>query len=234
MPATKQTLSVGSGVIGVLPTLDFYTGTINTTIPANSSVLYQIPVPPQATRMKWTSTHADTVQLRMEQGTLPASSGTAQHYYSGGANAAFNQPLSAASWPWQPNQIYYLRIVNNAASAAAVTLTMNGKNALTEDEDNDGLPDAWELQYYPSLYYASPLSDSDTDGLNSFTEFAFNLDPTRPSVGALGPDTGTSGLPVAYLTQIGASVHLTIEFVRRKNAGLTYTVQFANVPGAAN
>ena len=50
----------------------------------------------------------------------------------------------------------------------------------------------------------------------------------------LVPDTGTSGLPVAYLTQIGASVHLTIEFVRRKNAGLTYTVQFANAPGAAN
>ena len=47
------------------------------------------------------------------------------------------------------------------------------------------------------------------------------------------PDTGTSGLPVAYLTQIGANLHLTIEFVRRKNAGLTYTVQFANAPGAA-
>ena len=41
-------------------------------------------------------------------------------------------------------------------------------------------------------------------------------------------------MPVAYLIQVGAEVHLTIEFVRRKNAGLTYTVQFANAPGAAN
>ena len=39
---------------------------------------------------------------------------------------------------------------------------------------------------------------------------------------------------MAYLTQIGADLHLTIEFVRWKNAGLTYTVQFANAPGAAN
>ena len=89
------------------------------------------------------------------------------------------------------------------------------------------------MQYFNTLAYG-PTQDNDKDGLNNFTEFAFNLDPTRPSVGALVPNTGTSGLPVAYLAQIGADVHLTIEFVRRKNTGLTYTVQFANAPGAAN
>lgn len=95
-------------------------------------------------------------------------------------------------------------------------------------------PIARELQYFPSSYSYTATQDPDKDGLNNFLELAFNLDPTRSSVGALVPDTGTAGLPVAYLTQIGADVHLTLEFVRRKNAGMTYTVQFANAPGAAN
>ena len=78
-----------------------------------------------------------------------------------------------------------------------------------------------------------PLLNFATDDRND-GHFASSLDPTRPSVGALVPETGTSGLPVAYLTQVGADLHLTIEFVGRKNAGPTYTVQFANMSGAAN
>ena len=66
-------------MIGVLPGLDFHADTANTSIPANSSAPCRIPMPPEGTRMKWTSTHASTVQLRLEQGTVPASSGTAQH-----------------------------------------------------------------------------------------------------------------------------------------------------------
>ena len=96
-------------------------------------------------------------------------------------------------------------MVNNAASAATVTLTTNGRNAQTEDEDKHRLAGAWEMQHFSTLAYG-PTQDSDREGLNNFAEFAFNLDPTRPSVGALVPDTGTSGLPAAYLTQIGAEL----------------------------
>ena len=78
------------GIIGVLPGLDFSTCTVNMSVSANSSALYHIPVPPEGTRMKWTSTHASTVQLRLGQGTVPASSGTAQHYSSSDASVAFN------------------------------------------------------------------------------------------------------------------------------------------------
>ena len=184
--------------------------------------------------MKWTSTYASTVQLRLEQGTVPASSGTAQHYYSSGASVAFNQALSAIAWPCQPSRTYCLRIVNNAATAATVTLTMNGKNALTEDEDNDRLPDAWELQYFPSIFYYDGSSDPDRDGANNLAEWAFNLNPTRPDIAALTPGTGTAGLPSIRLTGTGSAQHLTVEFVRRKNVALTYTVQFANSPAGAS
>ena len=48
------------------------------------------------------------------------------------------------------------------------------------------------------------------------------------------PGTGTAGLPVARLTGSPGNQRLTIEFVRRKNASLTYTVQFANSPAGAS
>ena len=118
----------------MLPSLDFYTGTVTTSIPASSSVLYQIPVPPEATRFKYSATHASSVTVRLEQGTLPGATGT-QHLVSSGANSTLNQPLSIAVWPWQPDQTYYVRFVNSAATAQAITFTLNGKNSLTEDDD---------------------------------------------------------------------------------------------------
>ena len=180
---SSATFSVSSatsgGTIGTLPVLDFYTGTLNTSIPANSSVLYRIPAPEEATRMKWTSTHASTVQLRLEQGSIPISIGTTQHYFSSAANSVFNNALSTTTWPWQPNQSYYLRIVNNAATAATVTLSLNGKNAANEDEDNDGLLDAWEKLYFNnSITSYSGTSDPDGDGSTNTTEFA---DGTLPN-----------------------------------------------------
>ena len=60
-----------------------------------------------------------------------------------------------------------MRFVNTAATAQAITFTLNGKNALTEDEDNDRLPDAWELQYYPNINSHNAASDSDKDGANN-------------------------------------------------------------------
>ncbi len=60
------------------------------------------------------------------------------------------------------------------------------------------------------------------------------LNPTRPDIAVLRPGTGTAGLPVARLTGSAGNQRLTIEFVRRKNAGLTYTVQFANSPAGAS
>ena len=89
----------------------------------------QIPATLETTRFKYSSTHTSSVTVRMEQGTLPGTAGT-QHLISSGADSSLNQPLSTAVWPWQPNQTYYVRFV-----------TLNGKNALTEDEDNDRLPD---------------------------------------------------------------------------------------------
>ena len=223
--------ATSGGTIGMLPNLDFSTGTVN----VHSGEQFRA-----LSNLRAARSHPDEVDIHPCQHgpTAPGADrarklGTAQHYYSSGANVAFNQALSATAWPWQPNQTDYLRIVNHAPTAATVALTMNGKNALTEDEDNDRLPDAWELQYFPSIYYYDGNSDPDTDGANNLSEWAFNLNPTRPDIAALTPGTGTAGLPSIRLTGTGSAQHLTVEFVRRKNAGLTYTVQFANSPAGA-
>ena len=96
-----------------------------------------------------------------------------------------------------------------------------------------GLPDAWELQYFGTTAYG-PAQDNDQDGANNLMEWAFNLNPTRPDSAALTPGTGIAGLPVARLTGSAGNQRMTIEFIRRKNAALTYTVQFANSPAGAS
>ena len=219
--------ATSGGSIGVLPVLAFYSGAINTTVPPNGSLLYRIPVPIEATRMKWVATHAATMDVRLEQGTLPGITG-GQHWTSGGGtDVPFNMVLNSASWPWQPNQNYYLRIVNSTGSPQPVTLTINGKNAQTEDEDNDGLADAWELQHFGNLSYG-PNDDPDGDGLANFAEYAFNLYPLLPGLPVLTPGTGTAGLPAIQLVGTGPNAHLAVEFVRRKAGTVLYTVEFTN------
>ncbi len=181
----SATLSVSSavsgGTIGTPPTLAFYdadplTPTLSVSVPANGSLLYQIPVPVEATRLKYTGTHPATITTRLEQGTLPGTSG-GQHYSTSTANLTANWPLSPTTWPWVPGQTYYLRLINTAATAQTVTVNIDGKNAQTEDEDNDGLPDAWEKLYFGNLTSNNATSDPDNDGNSNAVELADGTNP---------------------------------------------------------
>ena len=205
--------ATSGGSVGVLPVLNFYNGTIDTSIPAGGSLLYRIPVPPEATRLKWTNNYSPSIQLRLEQGTLPGTTGT-QHWV-GGTNFGFNQPLFATgNWPWLPAKDYYLRAYNTSGSPQNLMLTMNGVNAATEDEDNDGLPDAWELLYYPYLFFVNGSSDSDNDGSTSAQEFANGTNPadftSAKYTAALNGLHGTAGkAPNTALHDRGTNVILT-------------------------
>ncbi len=164
------------GAIDVAPALDFESGTVTTTVPANSSISHRIIVPANGTRFKYTATHPSAISVRIEQGTVPNGSGP-QHFVSTLANSSLNRALSVSSWPWVPGQTYYVCFTNSAASGQSITFAMDGKTALTEDEDNDGLLDAWEQLHFGNLSQ-TPAGDADNDGSSNGAEFADGTVPT--------------------------------------------------------
>jgi hypothetical protein len=86
--------------------------------------------------------------------------------------------------------------VNTATFDQSITFTLNGKNAATEDEDTDGLPDVWERQYFNGLSQAA-TGDPDGDGVNNATEFA---DGTAPN------DGNSAKYALTLLTRNGTAV----------------------------
>jgi len=63
------------------------------------------------------------------------------------------------------------------------------------DSDDDGLPDAWEMQYFDDLSQG-PDGDYDGDGVSNYDEYQHNADPTNP-------DTDSDGIPDAWEIQYG-------------------------------
>lgn len=57
-----------------------------------------------------------------------------------------------------------------------------------DDRDADGLPDAWEIQYFGTPTAADPLDDNDADGLDNAREFAARTSP-------IAADTDEDGMP---------------------------------------
>ena len=71
-------------------------------------------------------------------------------------------------------------------------------NSSTPDLDGDLIPDVWELAHYPSLATASPLSDSDGDGFNTWVEYRSSTSPVDnasfpPPVNASVPTSDGAG-----------------------------------------
>jgi len=236
---TDATVTVNSSVsattIGTFPALDFYNGTLSLSVPPNSADIYQITVPPEATRFKWSSTHAIGLQLRLEQGTLPGTTGTAQHFRTTTANSSANFALSQTVWPWQPGKVYFLRLVNATASAVPLTLTMNGKNALTEDEDTDGLPDAWEVIHFGNITARNGAADPDGDGVTNLVEYADGTIPTDISSALYFVDvTATGGQVVRnpMLVKYPRGQVLTLTPV--PDSGLSFIGWSGGLTGAAN
>jgi hypothetical protein len=104
----------------------------------------------------------------------------------------------------------------------------------TEDFDGDGVTEEREEDVFGTsdLVFTNNFhtSDNDQDGIPSLIEFAFNLNPqgSDPSL-ELGGLGSTSGLPqVTPLTDLEGVVTLQMDFLRRKNAGLTYIPQFSS------
>jgi len=158
---------------------------VTNVIPPNGILKYRVDVPADARRWIHTSTHSNTVTLYLEQGTVPKPP-SQYHWYSGtAANSTLNQQLYGVAWPWRPGYMYFLLVTNTTAVPQNFVFNMNGKNAAGDDYDGDGLPDAWELTYWPNINTYNGTQDPDGDGVNNTEEY---LEGTIPNnAGSFNP-----------------------------------------------
>lgn len=69
-----------------------------------------------------------------------------------------------------------------ALYAAAAATDSDGDGVLDRDDpddDNDGIPDTWEMAYFGGRLSAAPDADSDGDGLSNLQEYVAGTDPRR-------------------------------------------------------
>jgi hypothetical protein len=58
-------------------------------------------------------------------------------------------------------------------------------------------------------------------------KYAFNIDPTHPNAVAMSPG-GNSGLPLVRFVKERAIYYLEVEYLMRKDRGLSYVVKTSN------
>lgn len=173
--------TTNASVINYTNVIAFYGGNVTNTLPPNGSLKYRIDVPADARRWIHTSTHSNTVWLYLEQGSVPLPPSN-YHWTSGGyPDSTLNQQLYSSTWPWLPAYSYYLLVTNTTAFTQNFVFHMNGQNAATDDNDNDGLPDAWELACWPYTYLYNGASDPDGDGVNNMEEYLEGTVPCDPN-----------------------------------------------------
>ena len=68
------------------------------------------------------------------------------------------------------------------------------------DIDNDGLPDAWEIQYFGSRTAGDPNADSDGDGYSNLQEYLAGTDPLNANSHPVSPVLTVRGNPTNYGT----------------------------------
>jgi len=181
--AFEVSSAVSTPQLAIDAELAYDTGSATFTIPANGKKLLRFHVPADATRVKFNCVQsAAGVLVKLEQGAPPdATAGVTAHLQSGGtypASFVANKPV-LASWPFVANQDYYVLLTNMTGAAIDSTITMKGVNALTEDEDVDGVPDFWERLYFAAHTTYPATADPDGDGSNNLQEYTNGTIPNN-------------------------------------------------------
>jgi hypothetical protein len=176
--------SVSAAQLVIDAELPYDSGSASFTLPPQGKRLLRFHVPPEATRVKFDCVQsADGVLVKLEQGAPPDSrAGVSAHLQSPGtypANFQVNRVLGNL-WPFVANEDYYILLTNFGTAPITSTITMKGVSALTEDEDNDGVPDAWERLYFGSHGNYLGLADPDLDGSTNLQEYQNGTIPNDP------------------------------------------------------
>jgi hypothetical protein len=167
--------------------IEFYGGTASFDLDPGASAIFKVAVPADAARWRHMSVHTTNIVMTLDQGTVP---GTNWAWRGNGANTTLNKPMLAwdaaasryvpGAWPWVPGQNFFFKVTNNGLVTESVSISMDGRNPATDDNDNNGLPDGWELLYFGSTGQ-SGSADSDHDAVVNMDEY---IEGTNPSDGS--------------------------------------------------
>lgn len=103
------------------------------------------------------------------------------------------------------------------------------------DTDGDGIPDAYEIANGLNRYANDASTNSDTDSLSNFLQFAFGLNPAIADGGLADVDVPghllkKRGAPTTWFESTTNGTDFRVIYIRRKDAaevGLAYTPQFS-------
>jgi hypothetical protein len=112
-----------------------------------------------------------------------------------------------------PN-LFNLDLVFTSTSLADPAKVDGVRMRLLRDEDNDGLPDAWEQQYFGNPTNAIASDDSDGDGFSNLAEYIASTDPRNAD----------SNLRITQV-QAGPALSVTLTWPSTENR--IYTVERA-------
>jgi len=97
---------------------------------------------------------------------------------------------------------------------------------LTDDANNDGLPDSWQIQYFGDMNSpdAAPLATPAGDGIPNWLKFSLDLNPLQPGITL--PDGMMWGNATSEdNTGDGTSIYTAVELVFDTAVGTSYQVQ---------
>jgi len=105
----------------------------------------------------------------------------------------------------------------------------------SDDTDGDGLPDGWELLYFPSLPSTDGSGDADADLISDFDEFAADTNPKDVNHFFIAVDTGLVGTPRTARVTFVSSPTRTYEIEANESPSLPpggWISKSAPFPGA--
>jgi len=153
---------------------------------------------------------------------------------SGPVSAVSGSGLATAGTVYQDSTAYVSGVYQSFSATLELTvLNTHGDNFGAYA--SDGLPDAWQVQYFglPPNPLAAAAATSAGNTLTNLQEFAFGMNPLQggaPAVTWTGKAQVAGGIPTQLATTSNGSFTFRAIYARRKDyvaAHLSYTVEFS-------